>query len=173
MLMRPAALRAAGGLAAIRQEVIDDCALAARIKRTGGRLWLGASQSIESIRPYGGFADIAGMISRTAFNQLRHSTVLLFLALIGMAVTYLLPPAFVLLSHRIAPGVLGAAAWLLMTLSFFPILRIYRLNPLWGLALPLISLFYMGATFYSAWQYWSGRGGEWKGRVQDPIREER
>jgi hypothetical protein len=113
------------------------------------------------------------MISRTAFNQLRHSTLLLLLATAGMAATYLLPPALALFSHRPGPEILGGTAWLLMSLSFVPILRMYRLSPLWSLALPLIALFYMGATFHSSWKYWSGHGGEWKGRVQDPVREQR
>jgi hopene-associated glycosyltransferase HpnB len=172
-LVRPAALEAAGGIEAIRNEVIDDCTLAARIKRNGGRLWLGVSEVTRSIRPYGRLANIGSMISRTAFNQLRHSTLILVLALAGMAMTYLLPPALALFSHRTAPAVLGGAAWLLMTVSFVPILRTYRLSPLWGLALPLIAIFYMGATFYSAYKYWSGHGGEWKGRIQDPRRNQR
>lgn len=173
ILIRPTALENAGGIEAIRNEVIDDCALAARVKRSGGRLWLGASSAMQSIRPYGGFAEIGSMISRTAFNQLRHSALLLAFAVAGMAVTYLLPPALVFFSHGRIPIALGAVAWLLMALSFLPILRIYRLLPLWGLALPLIAVFYMGATIHSAYKYWSGRGGEWKGRVQDPLRDQR
>jgi hypothetical protein len=169
MLVRPAALEAAGGLAAIRAAVIDDCALAARIKQSGGRVWLGASETTESVRPYDGFVGIGSMISRSAFNQLRHSTLLLLLALLGMSVTYLLPPALALFSHRIAPALLGAAAWLMMAISFVPVLRLYRLNPLWGLALPFMAAFYMAGTFHSAWKYWTGRGGEWKGRIQDPL----
>ena len=96
ILIRPAALDKAGGIAAIRQEVIDDCSLAARVKRTGGRLWLGASATTRSIRPYGGFSEIGRMISRSAFSQLRHSTLFLLLSMVGMAATYLLPPALVL-----------------------------------------------------------------------------
>jgi len=174
ILVRPAALEAAGGIEAIHDEVIDDCALAARIKRNGGRLWLGTfSKATRSIRPYRGFSDIGSMVARTAFNQLHHSALILILALMGMAATYLLPPALALFSHRTAPTVLGVAAWLLMALSFVPILRMYRLSPLWGLALPLIAIFYMGATLYSAYKYWSGHGGEWKGRIQDPLRNQR
>jgi hopene-associated glycosyltransferase HpnB len=172
ILIRPAGLQKAGGIAAIRGEVIDDCALAARVKSTGGRLWLGASDSTDSIRPYAGFAEIGSMISRTAFNQLRHSVWLLALAVAGMAATYLLPPAMVFFGHSRVSAALGAAAWLMMAFSFLPILRIYRLSPLWGLALPLIAFFYLGATVHSALQYWSGRGGVWKGRVQDPLRHD-
>ncbi|MGC2697921.1 MAG: glycosyltransferase, partial [Candidatus Angelobacter sp.] len=175
ILIRAAALQASGGIAAIRNEVIDDCALAARVKLNGGRLWLGASDATRSLRPYGGFSGIGRMISRSAFNQLGHSALLLLLALLGMAATYLLPPALVVFGHRHhpVPIILGAVAWLFMGLGFMPILRMYRLSPLWGLALPLTALFYMGATFHSAYKYWTGRGGEWKGRIQDPLGDQR
>jgi hopene-associated glycosyltransferase HpnB len=168
ILIRPAALEKAGGIAAIRQEVIDDCSLAARVKSNGGRLWLGASATTHSIRPYEGFAGIGRMISRSAFNQLRHSTLLLFFAMLGMAITYLLPPMLVVAAHRLVPAALAGAACLLMMVSYWPVLRLYRLNPLWALALPVAAVFYVGATFHSAWKYWSGQGGEWKGRIQDP-----
>ena len=180
ILIRPAALERAGGIAAIRQEVIDDCSLAARVKQAGGRLWLGTSAATRSIRPYGGFSEIGRMISRSAFSQLRHSTLLLLLSAIGMAATYLLPPALVLggvLSGHLAAAAWGvgaaATAWLLMIVSYIPVLRLYRLSPLWALALPLAAIFYMGATFHSAGKYWSGRGGQWKGRIQDPVQSRR
>ena len=88
--------------------------------------------------------------------------------MVGMAGTYLLPPALLFVGHRIVPAALGGATWLLMVLSYLPVLRLYRLNPLWALALPVAAVFYVGATFNSAWKYWMGRGGEWKGRIQDP-----
>ena len=168
VLIRPSALAQAGGIEAIRHEVIDDCALAGRVKHSGGRLWLGASAATRSIRPYGSFSEIGRMISRSAFNQLHHSGWLLVLSMVGMAVTYLLPPALVLFSHRAVPATLGAAAWLMMAFSYVPVLRLYRLSPLWTLALPLAAVFYVGATFHSAWKYWTGQGGQWKGRIQDP-----
>lgn len=168
ILIRPTALEKAGGIHAIRQEVIDDCSLAARVKGNGGRLWLGASATTCSIRPYEGFSGIGRMISRSAFNQLRHSNLLLLLSMVGMAVTYLLPSLLVFAALHMAPAALGGAAWLLMVLTYWPVLRLYRLNPLWSLALPVAAVFYVGATFHSAWKYWMGRGGEWKGRFQDP-----
>lgn len=169
ILIRPAALASAGGIAAIRHEVIDDCSLAAKVKGTGARLWLGASATTRSIRPYEGVSGIGRMISRSAFSQLRHSGFLLLLSIAGMAVTYLLPPALVLMGHHRAPVTLGLVAWFLMVLSYVPVLRLYRLSPLWAMALPLAAIFYVGATLHSAWKYWRGRGGEWKGRIQDPM----
>lgn len=168
ILIRPQALDAAGGIEAIRNEIIDDCALAARVKRSGGRVWLGVARDAESIRPYTSFSAIGRMISRAAFNQLNHSITLLLLIILGLLVTYVAPPAL-LLTNRLLPGLLGLAAWLIMSLCFLPTVRLYRLNALWSLTLPAISIFYTGATVYSAFRFWIGRGGEWKGRVQDPV----
>jgi hopene-associated glycosyltransferase HpnB len=168
ILVKPAALERAGGIAAIRNEIIDDCALARAVKRSGGKVWLGTTEETRSIRPYGSWQEVGRMISRSAFNQLQHSAWLLLLALAGMAITYLLPPMLTLFSGQREPTLLGAAAWATMAGTFLPIVRFYRLSPLWALALPVIAVFYMGATFHSAFKFWTGKGGEWKGRVQDP-----
>jgi hopene-associated glycosyltransferase HpnB len=164
ILVRPAALARIGGMAAIRHELIDDCALAREIKRTGS-VWLGLTKNARSIRPYVSFGVIGRMISRNAFYQLNHSAWLLIGTIIGLAVTYAAPP--VLLFFGGWAALFGASAWLLMTFSFMPIERFYSLSPLWALALPLVAMFYAGATVHSAIQYWLGRGGEWKNRIQD------
>lgn len=166
MLLRTATLQRAGGLQAIRGAVIDDCALARLIKRHGGRLWLGLTDQSQSLRRYDTFSQIERMISRTAFNQLKHSTWLLLGAVAGMVITYL-APLILLLSHNRSAIVLGAGAWAAMTITYSNLVRYYRLNPAWALALPLAALFYLSATIHSAVKYWNGRGGEWKGRAQD------
>ena len=166
ILIRPDALERAGGLRAIRSQIIDDCALARAVKAAGGSIWLGLTRSARSTRPYGSLADIGRMISRTAFNQLQHSYALLLATIVGLFVTYLLPP-LLLLSGRAPSVALGAAAWILMGIAYAPLLRFYGLSALWGLCLPAIALFYAGATVYSAVQYRLGRGGRWKGRMQD------
>lgn len=166
MLIRPEALARIGGIAAIRHAVIDDCTLAKAVKRSGGTLWLGLTDTAESLRSYGGFAGVGRMISRSAFSQLRHSTLLLVLTVAGLFVTYPLGP-LLLFTRRAVPMVLGGAAWLLMSLSYLPMVRFYKRPVLWCLCLPIVSLFYAGATIHSAWQYWCGKGGWWKGRIQD------
>jgi hopene-associated glycosyltransferase HpnB len=166
MLLRPQALARAGGLQTIRGEVIDDCALARLLKRSGGKVWLGPATSAFSLRPYGSFREIGHMIARSAFNQLHHSALLLLAAVVWLALTYLLP-VVLLFSGRPLLMALGAAVWAMMTISYLPMIRYYRLNPIWALLLPAAATFYMGATLVSAVKYWSGRGGEWKGRVQD------
>ena len=105
------------------------------------------------------------MISRSAYAQLDYSPWLLLGATLGMALTFLAGPLLALFGSGIAQ-IMGAVAWALMALSFQPMLRFYRLSPLWGLALPAVALAYMLYTLESAYRYWRGQGGQWKGRVQ-------
>jgi hopene-associated glycosyltransferase HpnB len=166
MLIRQEALRRIGGIARIRGELIDDCALARAVKQSGGRVWLGLSAGTRSIREYATPAEIERMIARTAFTQLRHSTLLLAATLAGLAVTYLLGPTLALAAPPRAAA-LGAAAWLLMSASYWPALRFYRRSVLWAPMLPAIAVFYAWATVHSAIDSWRGAGGRWKGRAQD------
>lgn len=166
LLIRPAALARAGGLEAIRSQIIDDCALARAVKDSGGRILLQLAAHTQSLRRYGSAGEIGAMISRTAFAQLRHSYLLLVATLAGLFLTYLLP-AVLLLSLDPVVGSLGLVALLLMSLCYLPMVRFYRLSPLWSLCLPLIAVFYAGAVIHSTWRYARGSGGRWKGRVQD------
>ncbi len=164
MLVRPKALQAAGGIAAIRGALIDDCALGAALKKQGP-IWLGLTERVVSARPYDHIGEIRRMVARSAYAQLHYSLVLLIGCIAGMALTYLAAPGLAIFGHGLAE-VLGAVTWLLMAISYQPILRFYGRSPLWGLALPLIALVYMAFTLDSAYQHVRGRGGLWKGRVQ-------
>ena len=166
ILIRPPALERIGGIAAIRDEIIDDCALARAVKRSGGKVWLGATADSHSVRHYDSFAEVERMVARTAFNQLRHSTLLLLGTVVGMLLIYVLPLAL-LLSGSARLAILGAIAFALMCGSYLPMVRFYGLSPLWALTLPASAIFYTAATIHSAIKYGSGRGGEWKGRAQD------
>jgi hopene-associated glycosyltransferase HpnB len=166
MLIRPAALARAGGLRAIRSHIIDDCALAQAIKGAGGRVALHLAAATSSLRRYGSFGEIVAMISRSAFAQLRHSYLLLAATLVGLSLTYFLP-VWLLLSGAPELAGFGCAALLLMSFCYLPMVRFYGLSPLWSLSLPLTALFYAGAVIHSAFQHARGRGGIWKGRVQD------
>ncbi len=166
VLVRPAALASIGGLGAIRSEIIDDCALAQAVKRSGGTVSLTLTRLAHSSRAYGSLQEIGRLVSRTAFNQLQHSYLLLAVTLVALLVTYVLPP-LLLLTRRSLLMALGAAAWLLMSLAYAPMLRFCGRSLLWALTLPMISIFYAAATVHSAWQYLRGRGGAWKGRIQD------
>jgi hopene-associated glycosyltransferase HpnB len=164
MLVRSAALRAAGGIEAIHGALIDDCALAVELKKQGP-IWLGLTDRVRSIRPYPDWGDIRRMVARSAYAQLRYSPLMLAGTVIGLALTYLVPPFMALFATGWAQ-ILAIVTWALMALAFQPTLRFYRLSPLWGVALPAISFLFMLYTLDSAYQYAAGKGGAWKGRVQ-------
>ena len=164
MLVRNDALAAAGGIKAIRNALIDDCALGAALKRQG-RVWLGLTDRAQSIRGYETAGTIVAMIARSAYAQLGYNPLALIGTILGLALVYIVPPGLALFAMGQA-RLTGMAAWALMTLSFQPMLRFYRRSPLWGLALPAIAAFYAGCTLLSAWQQYRGRGGMWKGRAQ-------
>ena len=166
ILIRRDVLLKIGGLAAIRDAVIDDCALARRVKQSGNSLWMNVTDEVISTRSYGSFAEIGRMISGSAYAQLKHSPMLLTLSLIGMSFTYLTPPLLLFSGNRPA-AILGVAAWLVMAAAYWPMVRFYWGSWMWSFALPAIALFYMGAMCHSALQYWLRRGGVWKGRIQD------
>ncbi|MFD0210316.1 glycosyltransferase [Streptomyces hirsutus] len=153
---------------AIRQAVIDDVALARAVKAGGGRIWLGLADGVDSVRPYPRLDDLWRMVSRSAYAQLRHSPVLLAGTVAGLALVYLVPPVAVVagLAAGSAPAVAaGAAAWLVMTGTYLPMLRHYRQPPWLAPLLPFTAFLYLLMTVDSAVQHYRGRGAAWKGRT--------
>ena len=181
MLIRRGALEKAGGLAPIRGALIDDVAMGRMIKRQRGRCWLGVTRQVVSVRPYPGLASLWQMVARSAYTQLRCSPLVLAGTLIGLLFLYALPPAGAITGlvavlagtggagGARAPLTLGAglAGWALMSLSYLPMLRLYRLSPLRAPGLPLIALLYAAMTADSARRHYAGLGAEWRGRTTD------
>jgi hopene-associated glycosyltransferase HpnB len=166
MLVRRAALDAAGGLAEIRGAVIDDVSLARLLKRRG-RIWLGLSADIASVRPYPRLRDLWDMVARSAYTQLRHSPLLLAGTVLGLLLTYAVPPAALVAGLVLGDSLLavvGGIAWLVMAATFVPMLRHYRLAPWRALLLPAIAALYTAMTVDSARRHRAGRGAAWKGR---------
>ncbi|GMR05030.1 MAG: glycosyltransferase [Thermodesulfobacteriota bacterium] len=167
MLVRKNALEFAGGLEKIKDEIIDDCALARVIKR-GGPIWLGLTTTERSVRPYAGLKEIWDMVARTAYTELNHSPGVLFATLAGMFLFYLLPPLAFLLwpLHGNTPAMLlGGAGWFMSALTFMPVLALYGRSRLLAPFLPLAALLYGAMTFDSARRHAKGTGALWKGRV--------
>jgi len=171
MLVRRQALERAGGLAALRGELIDDCALG-RLLKAQGPIWLGLTNRARSLRAFASIGDIRPMISRSAFAQLRYSPWLLIGTVLSIASTFVAPPLLAIGSTGLAQ-LLGAASWLLMALAFQPTLRFYGVSRWWGAALPAIACVYLAFTVDSAWRHWRGRGGLWKGRPHVPAPNKR
>lgn len=168
VLVSHAALERIGGLGAIADRLIDDCALAAAVKRDGGRIWIGMSERTTSLRAYDSLDALWTMVARTAFTQLDHSYPLVALAVGGMVLLYAVP-ALTLLGGALArDGTLagaGAAGTALMCFAYAPTLRAYGEHPLAALALPAAAMLYAAMTVDSARRHLSQRGGAWKGRT--------
>ncbi|MBL1117950.1 glycosyltransferase [Streptomyces sp. 110] len=168
VLLRREAAERAGVPEAIRQAVIDDVALSRAVKRSGGRIWLGLADRVDSVRPYPRLGELWRMVSRSAYTQLRHNPLVLLMTVAGLTVVYLVPPAAVVagvLTGRPGPSALGAAAWALMAGSYIPMLRYYR-QTLWlAPLLPLTALLYLLMTVDSAVRHHLGQGAAWKGRT--------
>ncbi|MEV0979387.1 glycosyltransferase [Streptomyces sp. NPDC049915] len=153
---------------AIRHAVIDDVALARAVKKTGGHIWLGLAESVDSVRPYPRLHDLWRMVSRSAYAQLRHNPLLLLGTVAGLALVYLVPPVALIAGLASGDGaltLLGAGGWLVMTGTYVPMLRYYR-QPLWlAPLLPFTAFLYLLMTVDSAVQHYRGRGAAWKGRT--------
>lgn len=172
ILIRRQALTAIGGIAALKEALIDDCTLAQKVKALNLPIWLGLSRNNWSLRPYDRLETIWNMVARTAYTQLNYNPLLLLGTLVGMSLVYLMAPLVVFLGviwgNLYLIG-LGALTWGLMAIAYGPTLKLYGRAPLWGLALPLIALLYNLMTLDSAWRHWRGQGGGWKGRVYPQV----
>lgn len=164
MLARTEALRRIGGFTRLAGALIDDCALAGELAREGP-IWLGLSDEITSIRAYRSFGPVRRMVVRSAYTELRRSPLRLAAAVLGMTLTFVAPPVLMFAGSGYAAAA-GAAACCMMVVAVQPILRLYRLSPLWAVALPFVAVLYTAWTMESAIEHKRGRGGLWKGRVQ-------
>ncbi len=162
ILIRSDTLRSIGGPAALRTELIDDCALARHVKQSGGRTWLGLTRAAISQRRYDNLAAIREMVTRTAYTQLRYSPWLLTACLMLLLISYVVPVA-----GLFYPGTarwLAVAAIIGMGASYWPTLRYYEL-PLWRvLTLPFAAILFGLMTLDSARRHWTGHGAAWKDR---------
>lgn len=167
VLIRRSLLERIGGLAALRGALIDDCTLAKMVKRAGGKLWLGLTDTSRSLRIYEELRPIWMMVARSAFTQLRYSAWLLAGTMLGMTLIYLLPPLLVLaypLHGQASIAVVGLVTLLLMAFAYRPTIAYFALPPGWALTLPAAAFLYLAMTLDSARRYWFGSGSHWKGR---------
>jgi len=163
ILVKTAQLRKLGGFQAIRNSLIDDCALASRLKSLGSRNWIGLTHGVKSHRPYEKLDDFWEMVARTAFTQLRYSRALLIGTTVLMLVIFV-APIVGLMAGDVAGRAISASAFATMAGLYCPVLRYYRRSLLWAFTLPLIAVLFLAMTWSSAFRFWRGRRSAWKGR---------
>jgi hopene-associated glycosyltransferase HpnB len=167
VLVRANTLADIGGIPQLRNELIDDCALAREIKKAGA-IQLGWTENATSVRGYGGFGAVGNMISRNAYWQLRHSLPALIGSIAALTLVFVAPPVLTFAGGWCSA--IAASAWILMSLAYVPSLKALSVATFWAPVLPFVTIFYIGATIHSAVQYYRGCGGEWKGRIHDVSR---
>lgn len=155
-------LKTIGGFTSIRDKLIDDCALARRVKTSGHRTWIGLSHSVQSQRQYARLKDTWDMVARNAYVQLRHSVGLLVICTLLMILMFWWPVAG-LLSAETRP--LAGITWLAMIMAYTPTLLYYRRSLVWALTLPALGTLFLAMTWSSAWRDWHGVRSRWKGRT--------
>jgi len=163
ILLRREALTASGGFNAVRNNLIDDCAVARQVKSSGGRTYIGLSHSVRSLRPYEHLKSIWDMVARTAFPQLRYSTLLLLFCTLMMMVVFWFPIAGLFMPSTLS-RIISGCALAAMVLSYLPTLRFYGLSFGWALVFPAVATLYLAMTWTSAIRFWRGVGLKWKGR---------
>jgi len=167
MLVRADALREIGGFAAIRGALIDDCTLAAALKRHRPPIWIGMTHSVRSLRAYATLGDFWSMVARSAFTQLRYSAWWLLLATALMVVTLLMPIVGVVVGVATADlrlTLTAGAAWLALAAAYWPVVTFYRLPVAAAATLPLAAALFLAMTWSSAIGYWRGTRARWKAR---------
>jgi hopene-associated glycosyltransferase HpnB len=164
------ALTKIGGIASIKNALIDDCTLAQAVKSTGNQIYLGLSETTISLRGYDRLTIIWDTIARTAYTQLNYSPLLLAGTVIGMSIIYLTAPIGLVwglvTSNWLVFGIC-TVTWSLMIWAYIPTIKLYKISPAWAGLLPAIAFLYTLMTIDSAVKYYQGQGGAWKGRTYD------
>lgn len=166
ILIRREVLEEIGGFASLKSAIIDDCTLAKQVKAAGHGIWLGVSKSVISHREYANWVDILNLVTRSAFAELKFSTMRLLLCTLAMLWLFICIP-LVLLIYSGVPAYIAAAGMLAMFMTYVPILRFYKLWAGRALTLPLVALLYLAMTWHSAVRYWFGTRTVWKGRCYE------
>lgn len=163
ILLRTRILKTLGGFAVLRGALIDDCALAHYVKRSGGCTWLGLTRAITSRRQYDNLTTIWRMVTRTAYSQLHHSPWLLLVCLLLLLELFVVPVIGLL---QPGPGRwLALIACTGLSISYLPTLRYSQLHPFRVVTLPVAALLFGLMTLDSARRHNSGGGAVWKGRT--------
>ena len=151
----------------IKNKIIDDCNLAKILKKEG-KIWLGLTDHVESLREYKKLNQIWRMVSRTAYEQLNNSFIILLISIFGMMLMYLVSSIFFIqnfLIFQFKNIFFIFFNFVLMSFIFRPTIKFYNLNLIFALCLPISAFFYMLMTISSALNYYFKSGNIWKDRI--------
>ncbi|MCF6155166.1 MAG: glycosyltransferase [Candidatus Brocadia sp.] len=166
ILISRQALDKIGGIAGYSSALIDDIALAGKIKGAGMSLSLSLTKSAVSVRPYYRLQDVWNMVARNAFAQLKYSWLALIGTVLGLVVLFVIPVAGICtftVGTNLQVTILSSGLSLfIMALMYIPTLRFFSLSVWRAFTLPIAGVFYLAMTVSSAINYLFGRH-EWRG----------
>lgn len=174
ILIRRSVYEALGGHAAIRDQIVEDKALAERVKHNGYRLLVGDGRQVARTRMYTCFREIWEGWTKNIYLGMRDRLGLLLVgAVVGLVGAFVLP-------LWLAGGIYWYLAWgtesaALVALEAFVLwsvllyarvqaCRAFDISPWYALTLPLGAAVFTGMMFASAYKVLSGQGVTWKGR---------
>ncbi len=164
MLIRRRMFDDIGGLEALVGH-IDELALAKRIKRSGGKCWLGLDPDFTSLRSYGSLDRVSSTVERATFEQLRYRYSLIPVLWLGVLLMFALPPALTIYAAIRLDVLMGAPAmlaWLLATVHFLPVVGYLGAPTPFALSLPVTSVMYAWIATVSAWRHMRGKPAAWR-----------
>lgn len=166
ILISRQALDKIGGITGYSNALIDDIALARKIKDAEMPLCLSLTKSVVSVRPYRRLGDVWNMVARNAFAQLKYSWLALGGTVLGLVVLFLVPVAGIctFMAGTISQVTIlsSGLSIFMMALMYVPTLRFFGLNVWRAFTLPIAGAMYLAMTVSSAINYLFGRH-EWRG----------
>lgn len=177
ILIRREVYEKIGGHASVRDQIVEDQALAERVKWSGDRLALADGTALISTRMYTSLSSMWEGWTKNMYLGLRGQPVLMWLGVIGASLALM---AALLLPIWLGLGLLwminggGLIALIVLTeaLTLWGAILIARgwaasqmgISPLYSLSTPLGAGIFAAMMIASAWLTLSGKGVSWRGR---------
>lgn len=167
------------GHAAVRQEVIEDLALACTVRRAGYRVYLARGEDLMSVRMYANLREIWTGVSKSALRSKRDIPVGILGSLVMLAGAWmpLLVPVWLWaapaseLSHSVLSIGILSLGFAITIGSSVVAMRALGVPAWYGLLYPLGSTVQAGVLLNAAWQRMRGQV-HWRGRVYDLSSQE-
>lgn len=183
ILIRREVYEKIGGHASVRDQIVEDQALAERVKWSGYRLALADGTALISTRMYTSLSSMWEGWTKNMYLGLRDQPVLMWLGVIGASLALM---AALLLPIWLGLGLLwminggGTVALIVLTeaLTLWGAILIARgwaasqmgISPLYSLSTPLGAGIFAAMMIASAWLTLSGKGVSWRGRHYDQLK---
>jgi len=170
ILVRREVYDRAGGHEAVRGEIIEDIAIARRVKGVGGVLAVRVAPALASTHMYGNLGEIWRGLRKNAYAgmdyQFRKYVVG---AIVALTLAWTPPLALILgAATRSWPlALIGGLGWLAQAVSTLPFLSFLSLPIGYAFSLPAGIGLYVAIASSSVWHYHRGRV-LWKGRAYAP-----